>query len=723
MKIQVTLGLAVAGLFFATGSSAQDSAQDNAQAGTLEEVIVTAEKREQSMQEVPLSITNFSGEAINPAGISGLYDISLKTPNLTITTFNIGEPQLFLRGAGGTLDSAGSDPTVSVFIDEVYIGRTGASSFDLYDLERVEVLRGPQGTLYGRNVTGGAISLYTQKPREEFESKFGVTAGNYGLTVFRGYVNGALSDNVFAKFTVSKTDRNGYADNIDNGQDLEDADNLSARTQILFRPSDATEVLFGLDYSTDDTNGQCRNLTNFDRGDQDFGGVFVPFEIAAVAAEGVGDPRECGMKLFQFANKDIFGAMLHVTHDFGWANLTSITAYREADYEWLQELVGADAPPSLISVEDNEGENSDQVTQEFRLSGSGDNLDWVVGVFALRENVDRFANQPILFGPVPGFPLAGVLLDRRFKQNNTSKSKAIFGQFTWGFTDTLDLTLGGRYTRDDKDIDQFYTQNGAVVYDITGANENWSRFTPRASLDWKINDDKMLYFTYSEGYKSGVFISQSVSALAAADTLAPEDATNYEVGAKTEWLNNRLRFNLTYFDFEVKNLQLFRLVDFVLFSENTDANVSGFESDFVWAASDNFTLSGTLSTLDAKYKGGTFDGNDMVRSPDLKWSLNANYQQPLQGGATLNLNVGAAHSGAFFFEALNTDVSRTKSYEAWDASVKYVNKGGDWDLTAWGKNLSDELIVKHGIDGSFGGQTQLYEAPRTWGVTFNYYIK
>jgi len=154
------------------------------QSSALEEVIVTAERRAQDAQDVPIALTIIGGSEISPAGISSISDVALKTPNLTYTQFNIGEPQLFLRGLGTTIDSAGADPTVSVFIDDVYVGRSAGATSDLYDLERIEVLRGPQGTLYGRNVTGGAISIATKRPSEEFEAKVGVTVGNYGLTVF-----------------------------------------------------------------------------------------------------------------------------------------------------------------------------------------------------------------------------------------------------------------------------------------------------------------------------------------------------------------------------------------------------------------------------------------------------------------------------------------------------------------------------------------------------------
>lgn len=644
-------------------------------------------------------------------------DIAMETPNLTFTQFNIAEPQLYLRGVGSSSDSAGSDPTVSMFIDGVYIGRSGGGISDLYDLDRIEVLRGPQGTLYGRNVTGGAISVYTKKPTQEFDAKAGVTVGDYDLTVLRGYVNGALNDSLAGKVTVSKRDRDGYSKNVTSGQEHDDADNLSLRGQLLWSASDSTDILFGVDYATDETNGGCRDIIELDTPAQ-AGSPFIPGIRQAIADVGVDDPRKCGQSLEQFAEKDVYGFSMEINHDFGDVQLTSITAYREADYEWVQELAGLDAPPMSLSVQANEEEQSDQLSQEFRLSSSAnENLFWVVGAFGFIENVDRRAASPLR---IPAF---GLFRDSEFTQDAHNTSYALFGQLTWSITDTVDLTVGGRQTWDEKEIDQRFTTVARtnVVYDLQGLEDDWSQFTPRVSLDWKVTEDHLVYVTYSEGYKSGLFLSQQSSPITAGGTLDPEEATNIEIGAKTEWFDNRLRFNATYFDLEVDNLQLFRLEDLMLVTENADQESSGIEIDFIAAITDQFTLSGTYSTLDSKFVGGTFDGNDVARSPESTYSLIASYSVPMNNGAALDLKVSAAYSDEYFMEATNTERSIVDDYTSWDASAKYTSAAGDWDLQLWGKNLTDELIIAHSIDGSLGGTVALYAAPRTYGLTFNYY--
>ena len=695
------------------------------QSSALEEVIVTAERRAQDAQDVPIALTIIGGSEISPSGISSISDVALKTPNLTFTQFNIGEPQLFLRGLGTTIDSAGADPTVSVFIDDVYVGRSAGATSDLYDLERIEVLRGPQGTLYGRNVTGGAISIVTKRPSNEFEAKLGVTVGNYGLTVLRGLVDGPIGDNLAGNLSFSKRDRDGYAYSNRSGQELDDADNFSLRGKLLWDISDNTELLLGFDYSTDDNNGQCRNLTKLDNpaGDHNAGGVFVPVLNQIKADTNSEDPRTCAMTIEQYAERDVFGLSARLQMEFtNDLSLTSITAYRELEYSWLQELGGLDSPPNLLSVEDNEGDDADQISQEFRLTKDGDRLFWVAGAYYFKENVDRFANVPIFFGP--GSPVApGALLDRSWLQSATNTSMALFGQVVWSMTDALALTLGGRHTWDEKEMDNaYYSSPGNEVYNFKGLEESWDEFTPRVTVDWQVTDDHMLFATWSKGYKSGVFISQNTTAALAETPLEPEEATNMEIGAKTRWFDNRLQFNLVYFDLENENQQLFRLENFTLVSENFGTESSGIELDFIAALGKNLTLSGMYASLDAEIVGGQFAGNVAPRSPDYKYSVALNYNAALGNGAILDFDASVSYSDNWYMEATNQGVSYMDDYSIVDASVRYTSSGGNWEVTLWGKNLSDELVTSHSIVSSFGGSVELFAPPRTYGVTANYFF-
>ncbi|MBS0474626.1 MAG: TonB-dependent receptor, partial [Proteobacteria bacterium] len=381
---------------------------------------------------------------------------------------------------------------------------------------------------------------------------------------------------------------------------------------------------------------------------------------------------------------------------------------------------GINVPPGLISVEDNEGETSKQWTQEIRLNGGNkaSRLNWVVGLYGLADSVDRFANVPIRYSPTaPVSP--GLFLDRAWKQNAHSKSAAIFGQATYEFLPGASLTLGGRYTYDRKAIDQFYRQGATTIYNYKDLHKSWERFTGRVTLDWKPTRDLMLYATYSQGYKSGVFISQSTSGPAASTPLDPEEATNWEAGFKSQLLDRHVQLNVTVFDLTVKNLQLFRLSGLTLVSENSDAKVKGLEGDLQIVPVKGLRFSGSLSLLDPKYSGGTFNGKYLARAPKWKYTLGADYTHYLANDAELSFNASYASTAGYFMESTNVRVSFVDQHSTLDASVKYVSPNKMWDLSVWGKNLTDELIERHSIVGTFGGSTELYMPPRTFGVTAN----
>ncbi|WP_157976589.1 TonB-dependent receptor [Parahaliea mediterranea] len=705
----------------------------------LEEVVVTAEKRSQNLQDVPLSVSVFSGDQVGPAGITELGDISLQTPNLNISTFNIGEPQIYLRGIGNSNDSAGSDPAVAVFIDEVYLGRPGASSLDLYDLDRIEVLRGPQGTLYGKNVAGGAINFYTTKPTHEFDAKAGVTIGNENLQVYRGYVNGSLSDNIAGKFTFSKRDRDGFAKNTRNGQELDDVDNLSTRAQLAITPNDVTDILLGVDYSKDDNNGPCRYMTELNSPGQPFGGAYVPANQAA--ADTTPDPRKCDNRVKQYQEREVYGALLRADVDIEWGTFTSLSAYRKSDLSWLQNLGGFDSPPGLVGVVNNADEGAEQFSQELRLAGDSANAHWVVGLYYLRETVDRIETFDTTLLPAGFAPFSGNV---SFTQDNTTESYAVFGQVTYDISSSLALTLGARYTRDDKDIKQAATDNvkdgspaaiplGPGTDYLAKSDDSWGEVSPRLSLDWNVSDDHLLYFTASRGYKSGAFVSQATSADVAERALEPELATNLEIGAKTQWFDNRLRLNVSAFDLDYEDLQVFQLISLQLVADNAkEASVQGIEVDFSAALTEGLTLSGNLAFMDHEYKDYTlfnpntgtvvdYSGNELARSPNKSGALTLAYHWPLESGAFLDLSGTAAYSGEFFQDSSNNGRSLIDGYVVYDTSLKYTSQGGNWDLSLWGKNLNDEQYPIHRIVDTFGGAVDVLAPPRTYGATFNYY--
>jgi iron complex outermembrane receptor protein len=706
-----------------------------AQEPALEEILVTAERREQSLQDVPLSVTAFTGEMVEEAQIVRMEDVTIRTPNLKMTAFNTAESQIFLRGIGSTNDGPVSDPSVAVFIDEVYIGRPSGASTDLYDLERIEVLRGPQGTLYGRNAAGGAINIFTKTPQQEFEARAGLTVGDYNLVAFRGYINGPITDNLAGKLTGNFRQRDGFAENVTTGQDLEEDNTTSLRGQLLFTPTDSLDILLGFDYTDIDTSGDNRFLTNFD-----IEPVFPPAltdpQQAEIATFG-GDPRKSNHDEIQRSDKELYGLMARFDLAFDWATLTSITAYRESESAWFMPLVPLLSDRSggsgIFEVDDGAEQEAEQFSQEFRLAGASDSLDWVVGLYYFDEDVFKAERFVTYWGPTTGLDAVFNTGDVTFNMDGSTTSIALFGQFTWAMTESLELTVGARYTEDEKEQTSDAVSNqpltGAVwgiplgpsgaPYTASG-KDSWDQVTPRVSLAWSVTDEHMLYVTYAEGYKSGAFNSHSSSPELATVPLLPETSTNIEVGARTEWLDGRIRFNLTYFDTDYEDLQTWSLIDFVLVADNAAAEISGIESDFAIAFTENFSIMGSFATLDSEFTEGANAGNKLRRAPETSWSLTADLVVPMRNGASLGFIATGSYTDEYHMELDNDLRGLEPDVTVLDASVRYVSASQRWDLTLWGKNLTDELYAVHHIDGSFGGGTKIWAPPRMWGVSFNY---
>jgi len=733
----------------------------------LEEVTVTAQRRVQSLQEVPISVTAIDGDRIKEGGIMNIADVALETPNFTFTQFNVGEPQYYIRGIGNTNDSAGSDPAVGTFIDDVYIGRTGGTSMDLFDIERIEVVRGPHGTLFGKNVVGGAISIYTNRPSPEFESKIGLTVGNYDQYMLRGLVNGRMTDNLSGKFSFSKQVRDGYVDNVVDDLVYHDADNTSMRGQMLWTPSDEVDVLFGLDYSKDDLNGNCRNVNNLELNDPF--GVAQAFYAPVIEATTGGDIRECASSAPAGQEREVGGALLRVDWSLEASTFTSITAYREADYKWSEDLAALPWGTTTFNLIDQADEDSDQFSQEFRwVSNGGETFDWLLGAFYMKENVDRAENFIGAWGPP--FAAQGFFLndgDVIFIQENTTKSYAIFGKLDWHVTDTIILSVGGRYAKDKKSIQQelvnqedpaldvgFLTLIGhpdpqvvlgipangptnLLAYLGTGsasflsvpfrvpASDSWSEFLPSADINWQFAENSLLYFSYSKGYKSGAFQSQTPFPDGAVTPLEPENVTNYEFGIKSQFADNRLRINASLFHMDYTNLQVFQLVGSLLVGGNAQATTEGIEVDAAALLTENWILGATYGYLDAKYDTyllgeNDWSGNRLARSSKHSGSINTTYTATLSGGSAMDFSAVYSAQSDFFFGPSNVPGELEGGFGLLDASVTWRSTGDKWNVSVWGRNLTDEEYRTHSIVSNAAGTVDLWNLPRTYGVTLTY---
>ena len=741
----------------------------------LEEVLVTAEKRSESIQDVPLSVAAIGGNDIRVGKVTGLNDVAMRVPGVAFNEFNVGEPRIYIRGIGNSSDSAASDQAVGVFLDEVYIGRTGGVGFDLFDLERIEILRGPQGTLYGKNTSGGAINIVTSRPSQENEVRLSASAGNYDMTNFQGLANGGLTDTIAGKIVAQYQQRDGYGKNVinddqiatlgdlsnsryigksigasGNGDRLDDADKRAVRGQLLFDLSDTMSLLVGGDYSKDKSNGTCRHLQNLDDAVAGLG----PFWALGMSDKYMNDDRNCSTQFNVDQEREISGVMARFEWDLGWSDFLSISAWRESDYNFVDDLTGiplldltAPPPPGVPlppgawtppeNVVDGVDENASQYSQEFRLTGSSGKLDWVSGAFYMEEDVDRKEEYYTQYNTLlqGAFGLAGIG-DVLFTQKNKTTSMALYAQVDWHFTEQWTLTYGGRYSYDKKKItqDAIDLLDGGVPTGVplilpefpapVKADDDWSDYTNKVSVSFQPSDDMMLYATFSQGYKSGAFPSQANLPSVAATPVDPETVDNYELGMKSTWWDNRIQFNVTLYDMDYSDLQVFELNSrLLLVLSSAQAESKGVDVDFNILLMENLTVSTSYNYSDATYTdftssgGAIYDDNDMVYAPNSAFAIDVDYRYDLGSVGALDFNVTYNWKDDYYTSPSNAEKTKQDDIGMLGASIAWSSNDESWLVSVWGKNLDDEQQLASLIVDPTQITSESYMAPRTYGLT------
>ncbi len=700
-----------------------DESTENA--GALEEIVITAQRRTESLQEVPISVTVFSAEDLRESGVRMLDDIATRTPGFAMGSFNFGQPQLYIRGIGSNADGAGSDSSVVVFLDEVYIGRATAANVELYDLERFEVLRGPQGTLFGKNVIGGAMNITTTKPTEEFKAKFELTGGNLGLLEGKGLISGALANNVFGKFSFTHRERDGYITSVDptiRGTKFGGIESSGVRGGLRFILSDTVEINVSGDYTRDRYDAA---------GHRDVGaGLILPAGQKAFDPVGYADPYNTFTDFADgYQNRDVWGVMGRLDWEIGGGTFTGISAFRGADFKFDEDHAGSGfASTPILSVQSAIDENVNQLTQELRFNrvDFNDRLNWTVGAFYLNENIEREEDSLIaLFAPRP-LP-ADVSL-----QDNTTKSWSVFADATWTITDRFDFTLGGRWTNESKNIRQIGIDGalGGIIqnYDVRDS-QSWDAFTPRAVLGFHITDDAYTYISYSEGFKSGGYEGLAATATGAKTPFNPEEAKAYEAGLKTEWLDKRLRVNLAVYKTDYADLQVLERITtpedplgIVVTKNAGKAKIQGAELEFnsQWG---NFGLNGNYAYIDTETQefGGPTDprnGKALRNSPKNSYYLTGNYHWDLSVGGSISIRYDFRHQDKVYSDPLNLEGSAIPQYDLQDFRIAYAPTGEKWEVSGWVHNLADEEYLLHAWPAQPFAYVQTLAPPRTYGVTF-----
>jgi iron complex outermembrane receptor protein len=730
-------------------------------------IIVTANKRDENLQDVPISITAFSQEDLDKRGASGLEGIQEATPNLNFSVQSAGQnvARVTLRGVGTETLVGGGDPGVALHIDGVYVGRNSAAAGDIFDVARVEVLRGPQGTLYGRNATGGSVNIITQKPKFQLEGSADITVGNYDAFRVRGVVNVPLSETVATRIAVFSDSHDGYIKNLyPSSQDGADKNNTGGRMQLLWDPGNGTEVLvrgyfsktkgsgpgtrfLGTDINT--ANGYpAGNLVGIGLGGQRI--VANSYELGTTTAGESILPFPTGFYEFRKdADEYVDVLMKGVDIDASFELGDSMLLRSVSSYQTNDNAILVDSDNSELPLETRYRDSSaKQFSQEFNLISQGDSaLKWLLGAYYYHEELtEQFetlapagklpTTVPLPFGGTPGG--GGV---RQFRvANHQVDSYALFGQASYDITDAFSITAGLRHTWDSKTQDR--PTGGQVGLDNnvragpggslgpdgpTGGQASWAELTYRISANYQVTPDNMLYASYSRGYKSGGF-DYNGGALVGGQQVPynPEFVDAFEVGSKNTFLDRAILLNLTGFYYKYKDLQVFRLTgDGPLTDNAANSTIWGVEAELKVKPTERLTIEGTVGYLNATYDSYSiaipptdFTGKTLNYAPEWTVYLAGEYAFPV-GDNELTARLDWSWRSETFFDRSNGPFDVQGSYGLLNARLRYDADAYYVDL--FGRNLtSSEYVTGQLINPPFncGCRTVNLGSPMTYGATF-----
>jgi len=709
--MKTTLLLAGASLI-ALGFSGTATAQTSATA--LDEIIVTAQKRAENLQDVPISIAAVSADTIQKAGVQTLDAVQRLTPGLNMSAIGSGFVSYsYIRGAGTNVIDSGSDPSVAFFVDEVYLAGTAGLQFDLLDVERVEVLKGPQGTLFGRNAAAGAISIISKRPESEFNAYVQADAGNYDFYAVRGGITGPLSADGAWRYRLAGAhrERGAYTENPA-GRDPGFIDNYTFKGSVEYQGEKLTARLTG-DYFTSD-NG----MTNHYLATANQVGLLNPAVIPTLPTDQSMFRRYYNVDGFE--KQKTFMLTARLEYELPFATLTSITGYRDNHFRRLQDQDGTIADGYAL------GANQQDITwsQELRLSNDGERFRWIAGLYFYHGMTDR--RDTIDSGP--DFAVAALRSSLgTYGQNLDVKSYAVFGQATYDVTDQLSVTLGGRYTKDKKVSDQATDPFGPVGAYFVKLTPEWDSFDPAVTVEYEASDDIMLYGSFRQGFKSGGFQSLPGSLALASTVYDPEQVRAYELGAKTQWLEGRVTANVAGFWADIDDQQILRIpvVGLTIIDNAGKTRTKGVDFTFTARPTPQLRLDFNTTLQKARFReyvsnGISFKGNHQLRSPDVAISAAAEYTVPLSVG-DLTFRADYSHQSKIFFDAANisTENAFQPGYSLVNGRITFSPSNSNWDLSVWGKNLGDKEYFRNvAISGPSGVATP--GDPRTYGVSVNW---
>ena len=719
------LGVAVAAAIFATSGGAEVAAAEPAQDDLIEEIIVTANKRSQSVQEVASSLSVLGAGDLDARGIKDMYDIQFAVPSLHFGP-QLGSQKITIRG----ISEFNRQPGVAVSLDGIYQSRSSTAHLYQLDIERLEVLRGPQGTLYGRNSNGGAVNFISAAPTREAEGMLRVGYAEHDETKIQAVYSGPISDRVAFRIAVDHLDSGaGWVNNLVPGEkDLMRGESSNIRLKLAAEPTDTVSV--DLMYVKTKVTGPQEHLT------------WVTFNPDTATAGGTPQLVTAG-KTFEPFNTHVNGKNdsdrefelvgLTLEWDMGWATLRSITAQQEFD-----DLVEADRDLTDAPLFDIVDMNTiDAFTQEINILGSNDRLDWVVGAFYLREKWNRgfvFSNaEPVFFIPFPS-----QFINTQPKLDTDSMSW--FFDATWEVTDRARVSAGVRRTEDE--IDEYHLNQGfGLIPDpillFVGCDKaeqvDWGATTIRVVGQYDVNDNGNVYASYTEGYKAG-----GIAAGECRPPYNPETVDAYELGYKATF-GGSTTLSAAAFHYDYSDFQVAQIIGITSVTRNAgDAEVLGFELELSSTLDDNWMVSGAVTLLDTEY--GDFlnldglqaalgfqnnKGNPLNHAPDTSVNLGVTYNAPAVWGGHLTLRIDAAYRSRTYFREFKNELDSQSAYTVINVNANWESDDGKWGARLFARNATDEdyllyLLGSSGVGaryGSYGPARQVgMEVTRRFGA-------
>jgi iron complex outermembrane recepter protein len=712
-------------------SQPQQTEAPAAASALTDEIIVTARRRAEPLQRVPVAVTAFSEGRLAQQQVDDVNDLNAVIPSLSITNITgSAVAQIYLRGAGQDDSHAASEPPITVYVDDVPYTKAPGQLLDIIELERVEVLRGPQGTLYGRNSTGGAIKFITKRPSLTDTRFVGdLTVGSYRRADLRGSFTTPLSDSFGVRVDAVSRNENGFvrdalrAANNSRPARYNDTRRQVLRLSALWQPSTETSVYGAFDYTNDDggpvtgvpaiASTPAANLVN----------------NQIVQARPVYGTLLAAPTLSQDQRFKGRGALLNVEHDSGGVQLNAIFGYRGFD---LSQGSDTDGGPNVTSLSQTGASvtrgfgfdfvrdwSNDTLTLELKASG-GERLKWVAGAFGLRERNE----STDIFGRFsePAAPQSASL----FVFDQTTKSISVFGEGSFALTPRLNLSAGARYTSDNKDLDRSHAATlGRPVLSgapyVASTSKTWSKLTPRVILDWEPSDDVKLYASWSRGFQAGAYQSFPFSLPTANQPFNPTTVDSYEAGLKSSFVGGALVANVAAFRADYKDLpsSIIGGIGAITVLTN-DVRLQGIELELRARPTrglDVYLIGGItddkfLRSVVAVSAVPGMTANRLKFVPKASARVGVSYTAELANASKLIATTNVTYSGDYYMSTVNTPFAYQPDYTLVGTELTYEAPGGGWALSVGGRNLTDNLYQERSSTG--GGGVITYGQPRTW---------